>query len=213
MKRFAIAACAALAAAAMSLPAQAASMFFDFDQANSSINVTSNNPDFCIFGSCALSASLNLPFNDLTIEEGTSQFFNFATFNVGSGFGWDSDARVEAILAFTSPTAGPASTDGTANYLRLGGIFTPGAVVGSLVWDNPIQSFSTAAGDFTVQFGNLSGVTFGSTAIAPVTISVSKVAAAVPEPATWAMMLTGFFGVGAVVRRQRKQVVALQAAA
>ncbi|WP_414695691.1 PEPxxWA-CTERM sorting domain-containing protein [Phenylobacterium sp.] len=25
----------------------------------------------------------------------------------------------------------------------------------------------------------------------------------VPEPATWAIMLTGFFGLGAVLRRQR----------
>lgn len=30
----------------------------------------------------------------------------------------------------------------------------------------------------------------------------------VPEPATWAMMLTGFFGLGAVVRGQRKTAVA-----
>ncbi len=87
--------------------------------------------------------------------------------------------------------------------------------MGSLVWDNPIQNFSTAAGDFTVEFGNLRGVTFGSTAIAPIKITVNRVAsvAAVPEPATWAMMLMGFFGLGAVVRRQRRQTLALMAAA
>jgi hypothetical protein len=26
----------------------------------------------------------------------------------------------------------------------------------------------------------------------------------VPEPATWALMLTGFFGLGSLLRRQRK---------
>jgi hypothetical protein len=31
---------------------------------------------------------------------------------------------------------------------------------------------------------------------------------AVPEPATWAMMLTGFFGLGAVLRRSRRLAVA-----
>ncbi len=30
----------------------------------------------------------------------------------------------------------------------------------------------------------------------------------VPEPATWAMMLTGFFGAGAVIRSRRRSVVA-----
>ena len=33
----------------------------------------------------------------------------------------------------------------------------------------------------------------------------------VPEPTTWAMMLTGFFGMGSVLRRQRKTAVAVAA--
>jgi hypothetical protein len=33
----------------------------------------------------------------------------------------------------------------------------------------------------------------------------------VPEPTTWAMMLTGFFGMGSILRRQRKTAVAVAA--
>jgi hypothetical protein len=181
--------------------AQASSLLFQFDPANSSIDVTENGRACFPTAGCALSADLLLPFSDLTIEEGlgNSQSFNFANFNVSPGLGFDSDARVEAVLAFTNPQADSASTGGTASYLRLGGHFT----AGSLTWDDPIQQITAADGSvFTVQFGNLSGVTFGSNAIAPVTITVNSVAA-VPEPATWALLIGGFGLTGAALRRRR----------
>jgi len=34
-----------------------------------------------------------------------------------------------------------------------------------------------------------------------------RVAGSVPEPATWAMMLLGFAGIGAVMRARRKPVL------
>jgi hypothetical protein len=34
-------------------------------------------------------------------------------------------------------------------------------------------------------------------------VGIQNLFGVVPEPATWAMMLTGFFGLGAVLRRQR----------
>ena len=40
-----------------------------------------------------------------------------------------------------------------------------------------------------------------------VTASASPVAAAVPEPATWAMMLLGFLGIGLAMRRRRPALV------
>jgi prepilin-type processing-associated H-X9-DG protein len=42
-------------------------------------------------------------------------------------------------------------------------------------------------------------------------VSNVQVSGAVPEPAAWALMLTGFFGVGAMVRRSRQQLVRVTA--
>jgi hypothetical protein len=188
--------------------ANAASLLFQFDAANSSIAVTENGRVCFPSGGCALSANLLLPFSDLTIEEGAAnaQSFNFANFNVSPGFGFDTDARVEAVLAFINPQADPAGAAGTASYLRLGGFFTPGVVGGSLIWDNPVQHITALDGsEFTVAFGDLHGVTFGGNAISPVTITVNSVAA-VPEPATWGMMIIGFGGIGGLIRRRRSAV-------
>jgi hypothetical protein len=193
-----------LAATALAAPAQASSILFQFDQSLSSVSVTENGRACLPFSGCALSATL-LPLGDLTIAEGGSASFDFASFNVSRGFGGDDNARVEAVLAFTNPLAGPAGTGGTASYLRLGGFFTPGVVAGSLTWDNPVQQLTAADGSvFTVKFGNLSGVTFGSNAVSPVTITVNSV---VPEPATWALMIAGFGMVGYAMRRRQNVVV------
>jgi hypothetical protein len=191
-------------AAGLATSANASSLLFHFDPLNSTVQVTQNNP-LCL-GSCALSANLLLPFSDLTVEEGAAnaQSFNFAQFHVGAGIGGDGDARVEAVLAFTSPTVDSANTGGTASYLRLGGFFTPGVLGGSLTWDDPIQNFTTADGStFTVSFGDISGATFGGNAIAPVKITVNSVASAAPEPASWALMIGGFGLAGATLRRRR----------
>lgn len=205
MSSFKVALCGFFAALAMTVPAHAASLLFQFDVPGSSISVTDNTRSCFPGGGCALSATKVLPGGIYAIEEGAAnaQSFNFASFNVSPGFGGDSNARVNAVLAFTQPAGGPVGTGGTASYLRLGGFFTPGLVVGSLIWDDPIQHIVTANGSkFTVEFGNLQGVTFGSTAVAPVKITVDSVSA-VPEPATWAMLIIGFAAVGVALRSGR----------
>ena len=63
---------------------------------------------------------------------------------------------------------------------------------------------SQAAGAFTSVFGapNLTGTTFGT---ADINAVVAPTAGAVPEPATWGMMILGFGVIGAVSRNQRRR--------
>ncbi len=58
-----------------------------------------------------------------------------------------------------------------------------------------------ADGAFT-NFGTYSNIIFGSGQAATLRISLAPTAA-VPEPATWAMMLLGFGGIGVSLRRRR----------
>jgi len=188
---------ALLLSTAFAAPATAATQFV-FNEADSFVTIVSNDTT-CVFGSCSLSASLLTPFDSFSLEVGESQTFDFARFLVSGGFGGGS-ATIDAQLAFTLPSADPAGAGGTASYLRLGGIFTPGALAGSLIWNTPSQQLTASDGTkFTVTFGNLVGAQFGQSAVAPVTVRLDSV---VPEPASWALMITGFGLVGAASRRR-----------
>lgn len=170
------------------------------DTAGSSIAVTSN-PTLCL-GNCSLNANLafaqGLPLALGALNVGQSLTFDFANIVVRNGFGVGS-ATLEAVLALASP-AGSLSTGGTANYVRFGGLFT----TGSLNWANQSQSIVAGNGSkYTVKLNNLAGTQLGNRSTVTGTISFDSVSA-VPEPATWAMMLVGFGLIGGTMRRQGK---------
>jgi len=201
MTKFSIIGVAGVAAAAlMATSANAASMLFQFDAANSSITVTQN--DQHCFPGCSLTASLTTPFDDLTVDEGTSQTFDFAKFHIGNGIGAGS-ATIQATLAFITPDVGPASSTGSANYFTIFGALDGG----NLTW-NSIAPITTADGSvFSVAFNNLHGLTLGSRVTDGVTISVDHVGnqtPAVPEPATWGLFLAGFGLCGQALRRRKQ---------
>jgi hypothetical protein len=190
---------AVVGATIAAVPAQAATLF-TIDTAKTSIEVTSN-PTSCVIGACKLTASLAKLPTSFSLDVGNSFTFDFANILVGSGFG-TGEASLAATLAFLTPASDAASTGGDASYLRLGGIFTGGVVAGSLDWDVPTQIVTAANGTkYSVSFGDLSGATFGARAVAPVTVKL--ISGAVPEPATWALMIVGFGTVGAAMRRRR----------
>ena len=69
-----------------------------------------------------------------------------------------------------------------------------------------LSSVTLAPGDYAIHLiGTLTGADAGSYSG---TLNVQPVRGAVPEPATWAMMLLGFAGVGFAMRRRRQPVLA-----
>ena len=194
---------AAVAVAMLSATAaNAASLYFDFDESLSSFKVTSSTPS-CPFQpnvNCQLTGALApTPFTSVFIDEGDTYQFNFGQLFVGPGIGGDSNTQVAATLAFLSPDASPVNTGGNVAYVTFLGAVSGGF----LTWYNPVQQVTATDGSqFTVEFVNLAGVAFGGTTYAPVKITVDSVAA-VPEPASWALMIVGFGMAGATFRRRR----------
>jgi hypothetical protein len=109
---------------------------------------------------------------------------------VFEGFAFLADGGFNTF-AFIAPAPGPA--DFSLFYgLELSGdrLFTGG----------------TAAPTFRLGTFDLTGACLGVCGAdrGGFTLTISAAAAAVPEPATWAMMILGFGGIGAVVRLQAK---------
>lgn len=127
-------------------------------------------------------STLSLPLFVSINGIGSGQFIDsiVAVFNFPSllaGFG---DSTLNLAILFTNV--------GTVPF-DLSTPFTPTSGGSSY---NSGYSFSTTAGDFSITSANRSSFSITSTDAVP----------SVPEPATWAMLLAGFMGIGAVMRRR-----------
>jgi hypothetical protein len=82
------------------------------------------------------------------------------------------------------------------------GVATSGSfnVFGSLL--NTSRGVSATAATLRIAFSSTGGAPYSSSG----TLSIGGMAAAVPEPATWAMLLVGFGMVGAAARYRRRSV-------
>jgi hypothetical protein len=204
MRKLAMCAAAAVALFTAST-ANAASMLFQFDP-TSSITISNNNT-LCL-GSCAMTAKLTLPTGSFSVDEGSSYTFDFATFKLGSGLGIGS-FDVDTVLSFLEPTAtGPATPSGSGDYAHAGiGRFS--VTSGALTWDAP-ETFTTSDGsEFTLSLANLDGFKAGNTVKDALTITVDRIGGVVPtggvpEPASWALMISGLALIGGTVRSQRR---------
>jgi hypothetical protein len=185
-----------------STAANAAAMLFKFDTANSKIEVVDQGGGFC-FG-CSLSSNTTLQEGPFSINEGASATYDFANLSF-NGLGLATGVKLKATLAFLTPDVADATTNGNATYGTLFGWLN----AGKLTWDTIAPITTTDGSQFTVSFGNLEGLGFG-TVQQNMTIAVNSVAA-VPEPGTWALMIGGFGLAGAMLRRRRQSVLALAA--
>lgn len=75
---------------------------------------------------------------------------------------------------------------------------------GDMNWVSQSLDFVATGASTTITFASGSG---GANCCFGPAIDNVSIANAVPEPATWALMLTGFFGLGTALRRQRQPVL------
>jgi hypothetical protein len=128
------------------------------------------------------------------------------TFPSGSFTGWleftnDTAGLYQIVVSTSTPGAviGSASLDGTG-----GGAPHLGTITGNLTNSLTLGPISpVAAGAYRFTFGGSAPATGGV-----VTGNLTFQLIPVPEPATWAMMLVGFAGIGFAMRRRRQPFLA-----
>ena len=108
------------------------------------------------------------------------------------------------LVNFTAPAG---VTGGTTYQALLTGDVS-GANNGGVHFSftNPAQAFTFPGGTFTLTVDNFT--VSGTDVNTPITGFIQAAVTGVPEPATWAMMLLGFGGVGFAMRRRRSSVLA-----
>lgn len=136
-------------------------------------------------------------FVELDSNSNSSMFY---TFGVGGSF---------QLSFLYSPRPGVgAGSNGITLFLNGNALNPPGEVTGAggggTNWTSHSVNFQANAGDIISFAATGSSDSYGGY------LDNIKITSAVPEPATWAMMIVGFAGVGSMVRsNRRKQALSL----
>ena len=105
---------------------------------------------------------------------------------------------------------GPAITG--VSTVNLGGLFDPAAYNGALATDVPTPFLSFTANSIRIEWSSFGGVApndqfaYGVFNFDPSFSTFSYTTGAVPEPASWALMIAGFGLVGSAMRRRKPSV-------
>ena len=159
--------------------------------ANAALTIITCDPTFsggCTFANPAAPAPATISWSDADV--GASPFSGFIDFNnTLAGNYFVSLTTADPAVFFTALTITPITGSGSISY------------VGGPTHAITLLPGSLGVGSYHLAF---SGTTAGGGGQAG-TLSFFL---PVPEPATWALMLLGFAGIGVTLRRRRRQVLA-----
>lgn len=162
-----------------------------------------------------------------TLEAATLNQGANNSFTIGLSDGNLAGPSFSEALTFTTDVAGLLSVlvstvtgaDGDVNDTDFSNVFLSGTGINGQVSilqtmgdpneSRALNNFAVGAGTFTLSIAGTPGSQNGSLGG---TVSFRSVAAAVPEPGTWAMMLVGFGAIGFSMRRRRQTAHLYQAA-
>lgn len=124
----------------------------------------------------------------------------FTTSDVATQVGGQTAFSVIGITGDINGSAIVAPAGSYGNYFTTGPAFLDGT---------GLRFFTAAGSDVRFSFQDAPVSQYRLTTFTPgatgfVTATSSAIAAAVPEPASWAMMLAGFGGLGAMLRQRRR---------
>ena len=123
---------------------------------------------------------------------------NWSGVNINNGRLSSAGPNQNAVVDILGGTAGAFTTNPLDIVATLYG---PGsdAIFGTNPWTSYSSSMTLAAGTYQIRFAQADNQLFFQQGVDNVSIS-----AAVPEPASWALLISGFGLVGAVARRRRR---------
>jgi hypothetical protein len=212
MFKFLPAAAAAVALSFAAAPAAEASTLL----AGTVDNVQANHVDPGLVVNTGNFNSFSLPL-ELGVTSAPVGLFSIWTNE--SDIGWDDLAHSSIFvqLKFTDPTGPWAGGPIGGETFGVWGIFKEG---GRVEWDGPaIYTFGNGGklqvslndtnfnwGKFSLNPSTKPGQEYG--AVVEAKFKLLELPSAVPEPATWAMMITGFGLAGVAIRRRRETLVA-----
>lgn len=195
---------AAVACAAIAAPASAAIFTDDFEsyalglnQTNFAPNWTVTNGTVDLVGGPGFFDELCDTGKCVDLDGSTSDAGVFTSLSLNLIGGQTYTASYDLAA---SRRGGPANVL-TVNFGT--NSFVYGLVSGGSPATDPFKTFSLNFTPGSTGTYQLSFSTSGNDNVGPLLDNVNVATAAVPEPATWAMMITGFGGVGALVRRRR----------
>jgi PEP-CTERM motif len=189
------------------------------NQATAGYTLSLNDTNGSLFGVItqtggeSAGAFANLYFDvNPTVGDGSDLGFELGANNGGSANAFipgmnGSVALADALFDVTSATVNGLTT---LNFRLDNSLFTQAIAGLNYYPDQTFESTQTLRLSQSLSYSVAGGASFGTNRLG--SFSVGAVTAAVPEPATWAMMLFGFGAMGVSVRRRRRTNNLLQAA-
>lgn len=166
------------------------------------LSLDSSDPGLVLFGSA-------IDFGPFTLDN-VGDTFTTNVLTIGtreSSVEFDDllNSPVSATFTFSAPAgAGGTATGTSTGFFRvLSSCGFAAGGCGQVQWSNPTVFNFAGGGSFSVSLANVEFATPGSATVAG---RFQLLAAPVPEPETWALLILGFGGVGAAMRARPRVV-------